>query len=55
MNHWLLVGQDLWWFLRWPIMCGLWAMVGIAKSERSDGAFMLVVLAIGFTLIVANT
>lgn len=57
MEHWLAVGSDIWWVVRWPMFCFLWVSVGIAlKSKNSDNfGAALFATAVLVTLIVANT
>ena len=58
MSHadaWLLIAKDIYWFVRWPLLCLLWMWSGTFNSDDNQNMVgMSTALAFTWTLIVAN-
>lgn len=54
MEHWIAVGQDIWWFIRWPLVCGAWSWAVYDAREHYDNGYGVAFLAFIVTIIVAN-
>jgi len=58
MNHiesWITVGLDIYWFVRWPLMCFLWMALGQSDPEKKEGWHIaLFFAAVIWTLIATN-
>lgn len=52
----LIVGKAIWWFVRWPLVCILWAKFGALTEEGANESLVYLVLLFAFvvTLIATN-
>ena len=52
---WALIGKQIYWFVRWPLLCTIWMIVGDSNDARTETEHAIIgFVALLWTLTVAN-
>jgi hypothetical protein len=55
LGAWILVGKQIYWFMRWPLLCTIWMIVGDSNDTRTETEHAIIgFVALLWTIVVAN-
>jgi hypothetical protein len=54
LDAWILVGSQIWWFIKWPLLCFSWYCIGRVGDVPGHTASLLIVGALIITVLVSN-